>query len=180
VSTDLVLNLLSSCFVPSLTAIDLSHNTLSPEVLVRLLSCHGLPWLDAIGWGRNALADEGARDLASQVTLGGIKRLNLSANLITDRGALSLWRADSASSLSALDLSENLLSDECLHALSAARAPLQHLDLSYNSMISDEGVARLDPPPSLRWLNLKYTGASGAGVERLRARHPQLHVEWWL
>lgn len=170
---------LRRCWLPTLTHLDLSNNPLRVEALLSLLSCAGLPRLRSIGWSRNTLTDEGAVALASQATLGGIVRLALAADLLTDRGAIALLRSPHLASLRALDLSQNMLTDDVLLALPRIQAPLEALDLSYCSMITDEGLAALEPPKTLAWLNLRYTGVSAAGVERLRARHPTLHVEWF-
>lgn len=76
-----------------------------------------------------------------------------------------------------LRLARNRLTDAALGALPTSPA-LEHLNLYGNAGVTDLGLEALAAIPSLREVYLWQTGATAAGVARLRGRRPELRVDF--
>jgi uncharacterized membrane protein len=100
--------------------------------------------------------------------------LNLVDTALDDAGLATLGALSQATHLR---LARNRLTDASLATL-AALPKLAHLNLYGNTLVTDVGLDALAASASLREVFLWQTGATDAGVARLRALRPDLAVDF--
>ncbi|XP_035665030.1 uncharacterized protein LOC118408373 [Branchiostoma floridae] len=177
--------------LPNLEEIDLSHNSISDEVVSGLAegfgSCQNLkkvnlshnrlsgrgdflpplPNLEEIDLSHNAISDEAAPGLAE--CLGSCKKLkkvNLSHNKLSDRGDF----LPPLPNLEEIDLSHNAISDEAAPGLPECLGSckkLKKVNLSHNKL-SDRGDF-LPSLPNLEEIDLSYNSINDEAVPGLAA-----------
>jgi len=164
------------------TAIDLSTaRGLDGESLKPLAACKDLASLSLSGV---PVTDEALADIAG---LTGLRKLTLSKTRITDEG---LKQLDKLAALESLDLGSTRMNGSGLESLSglaglkhlyadhcrltdaalpaiARHTPLETLVLSYNTLLTDRGLAALADLKDLRRLELAGTGVTDALADQI-------------
>jgi uncharacterized membrane protein/mono/diheme cytochrome c family protein len=119
-----------------------------------------------------ALDAEAFTALAAAATQ--IVDLNLADTALDDAGLAAIGALPAATHLR---LSRNRLTDRALASL-AALPQLAYLNLYDNAGVTDAGLAELARSASLREVYIWQTGASAEGVAQLRARRPEILVNF--
>jgi hypothetical protein len=172
--TDTTLALLAG--INALVFLDIGYAQVTDSGLQYLSSLKGLR---EVAFGGNKLTENGLQVLYS---LPGLTHLDLSGRQRTDSGLWFVSVTDfgidpvaALGELRDLNLSGTQISARGLEKLSKLDK-LEKLNLYGARRIGDDAIPNLSAFPRLLWLDLKDTGVSKEGIERLRAAKPNVTV----
>ena len=162
--------------IPNLKEIAVGGNKVTD---VGLNSLRLMPNLVAVDLSGSQRTDSGLwaatitdRGLETLAVLTRLERLNLRNSKISDVGFAKL----SSLPLRDLNLAETQLSATGLAALPAL-SKLERLSLWKCKRVEDDAIESIAGLKQLRWLDVKGTKLTAAGIARLRASLPQCRVE---
>jgi uncharacterized protein (TIGR02996 family) len=176
VGPEVVHALAASPHVGRLTHLELGSNRLGAEGARALARSPSLLRLRHLDLRRNGIGDAGITALAMSRILSGLVRLDLRLAGMTEVGARALAQSQQLPGLTHLGLASNLIGDEGVRALAGwLPAQLTHLELDANS-IGDAGAQALAECQALRGLSslgLRDNAITNVGARAL-AESPNL------
>jgi uncharacterized protein (TIGR02996 family) len=156
---------------PQLTALDLNHNHLGPELAETLVQLPNLPHLSELCLWQNELGEEGLRNLAKQGVFQRLRSIDLSNNQLSSGSLLYLDPLLSLNPLDCLDLRGNPIGDDGVLVLVSNPVPtnlrklfLGHCGLTDTAASSLVGNGCALASLRLLWLNSNQIGLSGVTI----------------
>ena len=161
----------------TITALDIGYAEVTDSGLQQLST---LPNLRELAFGGNKLTEVGLQVLR---TMPQLRTLDLSGRQRTDSGLWSLGTTDlgldpiaTVAELRQLNLSGLGVTSRGLGKLKPL-AKLERLDLHACKRIGDEAVPHLAALPALKWVDVRDTAFTAAGVESLKKARPDLRID---
>lgn len=160
----------------SIASLDIGYAEVTDSGLQHLST---LPNLRELSFGGNKLTEVGLQVLR---TLPRLQSLNLSGKQRTDSGLWTVGTTDlgldpvaSVTELRTLNLSGLGISGRGLARLKPL-AKLERLDVHGCKRVGDEAVEALAGLSALKWVDVRDTGFTAAGIAELNRRRPELRV----
>lgn len=128
---------------PGLRRLRLSGTRAQSSGLAALVEASWAPGLEALDVSACRVASDGVRALADAASMSGLIELDLSQNPLDGRAAY-LGEDHGMVALERLNLAVTQCRDDTLEGLArlGERAPLRHLDVSSNRLLTDDALAR--------------------------------------
>lgn len=166
----LVSTIANGAHLDSLTALDLSMNSMTSSEVREIVNSPKLKHLTELTLAYNSIGLNGVKEIAKGINSVSLTVLNLEGTRLTWPEATEIGNSTNLRSLTALNLSHNNIGIKGVRSIAkTANFALTSLDLSYNSLGEEEVkvIAEATRFASLKQLNLAHNRMGTGGATKL-------------